>query len=44
MYVCVIILMQKVWVSGAEQEYSLLKAKIKHSRVWSPDGWVTVTC
>ena len=29
-------------VSGAEQEYSLSKAKPKHGGAWSPDGWVTV--
>ena len=31
-------------VSGAEQEYLLLKAKVKHSGVWSPNGWVTIMC
>ena len=28
-------------VSGTEQEYSLLKAKLKHDQVLSPNGWVT---
>ena len=28
-------------VSGAEQEYSLLKAQVKHDWVLSPNGWVT---
>ena len=31
-------------VSGAEQEYSLSKARVKHDRPWSPYGWLTVTC
>ena len=31
-------------ISGAEQEYSLSKAKVEHDRAWSPNGWVTVTC
>ena len=30
-------------VSGAEQEYLLLKAKVKHDQAWSPNGRVTVT-
>ena len=31
-------------VSGTEQEYSFSKAKVKHDRVWSPNGWVTILC
>ena len=31
-------------VSGAEQEYSLSKARVKHDGAWSPNGWLTVTC
>ena len=30
--------------SGAEQEYSVSKAKVRLDRAWSPDGWVTVMC
>ena len=30
--------------SGAEQEYSLSEAKVKHDRAWSPNGWATVKC
>lgn len=30
--------------SGAEQEYLLLKAKVEHGWVWSPNGWVAVMC
>ena len=29
-------------VGGAEQEYSLSKAKV--DRTWTPNEWVTVTC
>ena len=28
--------------SGTEQEYLLLKAKVKHGRAWSPNGWVAI--
>ena len=28
-------------VSGAEQEYSLSKAKVKHNRAWARNGWMT---
>ena len=31
-------------VSGAEQEHSPTKAKVKHECAWSPDGWATVMC
>ena len=31
-------------ISDAEQGYSLSKAKVKHDRAWSPNGWVTVMC
>ena len=31
-------------VSGAEQEYSLSKARVKQDGAWSADGWLTVTC
>ena len=31
-------------VSDAEQEYSLLKAKVKHNQACSPNGSVTVMC
>ena len=31
-------------VRGTEHKYLLLKAKVKHSWVWSPNGWVTITC
>ena len=31
-------------VSGAEQEYSLTKAKVKHVYMWSPNGQVTMMC
>jgi len=30
--------------SGAEQEYLLLKAKIKHDQMWSPNRWLIVMC
>ena len=30
-------------VDGTEQKHSLLKTKVKHNRVWSPNGWVTIT-
>jgi len=29
--------------SGAEQEYSVSKAKVRLDRAWSSDGWVTVS-
>ena len=31
-------------VSGAEQEHLPLNAEVKHTRAWSPNGWVTFTC
>ena len=31
-------------VGGAEQDYSLSKARVKHDGAWSPNGWLTVTC
>ena len=30
--------------SGAEQEYSVSKAKVRLDRAWSSDGWVIVMC
>ena len=26
---------------SVEQEYSLVKAKVKYDQTWSPNGWVT---
>ena len=31
-------------VSGAEQGHSFLKARVKHNRVWSPNGWLIIMC
>ena len=28
-------------VSGAEQEYSLSKFKVKHDKAWSPNEWTS---
>ena len=30
--------------TGAEQEYSLSKAKVQYDEAWTPNGCVTITC
>jgi len=37
-------LMQTRRVSGADQEHSLSKARVKHDQAWSPNRWVTIMC